>query len=72
MNLSQTIEAARNVLRFRHMAYKTEKSYIGWIRRFAYWCRDNPGGSHEEKVRGFLTHLARERTARKSVCGRHG
>lgn len=51
MNLSQTIEAARNVLRFKHMAYKTEKSYLGWIRRYAYWCRDNAGGSHEEKVR---------------------
>lgn len=24
MNLSQTIEQARNVLRFKHMAYKTE------------------------------------------------
>ena len=67
MNLSQTIEAARNVLRFKHMAYKTEKSYIGWIRRYAYWCRDNPGCSHEDKVRGFLTHLARERTVSAST-----
>lgn len=45
MNLSQTIEAARNVLRFKHMAYKTEKSYLGWIRRYAYWCRENQGGA---------------------------
>lgn len=67
MNLTQTIEAARNVLRFKHMAYKTEKSYVGWIRRFAYWCRDNPGGNHEEKVRGFLTHLARERDVSAST-----
>lgn len=67
MNLSQTIEQARNVLRFKHMAYKTEKSYIGWIRRYAYWCRDNAGGSHEDKVRGFLTYLARERTVSAST-----
>lgn len=67
MNLNQTIEAARNVLRFKHMAYKTEKSYLGWIRRFAYWCRENPGGGHEEKVRGFLTHLARERDVSAST-----
>lgn len=40
MNLNQTIEAARNVLRFKHMAVKTEKSYVHWIRRFAFWCKD--------------------------------
>lgn len=67
MNLTQTIEATRNVLRFKHMAYKTEKSYIGWIRRYAYWCRDNTAGSHADKVRGFLTHLARERTVAAST-----
>lgn len=67
MNLSQTIESARNVLRFKHLAYKTEKSYIGWIRRYAHWCRDNAGGSHEDKVRGFLTYLARERTVSAST-----
>lgn len=61
MNLNQTIEAARNVLRFKHMAIKTEKSYTHWIRRFAFWCKDHSAGSHEDKVRGFLTHLARER-----------
>lgn len=71
MNLNQTIEAARNVLRFKHMAYKTEKSYLGWIRRFAFWCRDNPGGNHEDKVRGFLTHLARERDVSASTQSRH-
>jgi hypothetical protein len=29
MNLTQTIDAARNVLRFRHMAIKTEQSCVG-------------------------------------------
>lgn len=67
MNLPQTIEAARNVLRFRHMAYKTEKSYLGWIRRYAYWCSGHATGSHEDKVRGFLTDLARERNVSAST-----
>ena len=67
MNLNQTIEAARNVLRFKHMAVKTEKSYVHWIRRFAFWCKDHPAGSHEDKVRGFLTHLARERDVSAST-----
>lgn len=67
MNLTDTIEAARNVLRFRHMSYRTEQAYVHWIKRYAYWCRDNPGGSHEDKVRGFLTHLARERDVSAST-----
>lgn len=67
MNLSQTLEAARNVLRFKHMAYKTEQSYLGWIRRYAYWCKDNQGGSHEDKVRGYLTHLATDRNVSAST-----
>lgn len=67
MNLNQTIEAARNVLRFRHMAVKTEKSYVHWIRRFAHWCKDHPAGDHAEKVRSFLTHLAREKDVSAST-----
>lgn len=61
MNLQQTIEAARNVLRFRHMSYRTEQAYIHWITRFAHWCREHPGGGHTDKVRAYLTHLAKDR-----------
>lgn len=67
MNLHQTIETARNVLRFRHMAVKTEKSYLYWIRAFAVWCQAHPVGEHRDKVRGFLTHLAREKTVSAST-----
>lgn len=67
MNLHQTIEAARNVLRFRHMAVKTEKSYIYWIRAFAAWCTAHPVGEHQDKVRGFLTHLARDKDVSAST-----
>lgn len=67
MNLTDTIDAARNVLRFRHMSYRTEQAYVHWIKRYAYWCRVNPGGSHEDKVRGFLTHLARDRDVSAST-----
>lgn len=61
MNLSQTLEAARNVIRFRHMSYRTEQAYLHWITRFAHWCREHPAGNHEDKAREFLTHLARDR-----------
>lgn len=58
MNLTQTLEAAHNVIRFRQMSYRTEQSYLHWIKRFGLWCRANPDGGHEDKARGFLTHLA--------------
>lgn len=67
MNLSQAIEAARNVMRFQHKSHKTEKTYIGWIKRYAAWCKTHPGGSHEDKVRAFLTHLAVDRNVSAST-----
>lgn len=67
MNLPQTIDAASNVLRFRHMSYRTEQAYLHWIKRFAFWCRDHAEGGHEDKVRAFLTHLAREREVSAST-----
>lgn len=67
MNLQQTIEAARNVIRFRQMSYRTEKAYVGWITRYAHWCREHQEGSHTDKVRAFLTHLARDRTSQSAA-----
>lgn len=67
MNLPQTIESARNVLRFKHMSYRTEQAYVHWIKRYAYWCTENAGGSHQDKVRNFLTHLARDRDVSAST-----
>ena len=58
MNLSQTLEAARNVLRFRQMSYRTEQSYLHWIKRFGFWCLEHRDGDHQDKARGYLTHLA--------------
>lgn len=67
MNLTKTIEVARNVMRFKHMSYRTEQAYIHWMKRYAYWCMEHAGGSHEDKVRAFLTHLAREREVSAST-----
>ena len=67
MNLNHTLEVARNVMRFRHMSYRTEQAYVHWIKRYAYWCMDHADGDHEAKVRAFLTHLAREREVSAST-----
>jgi integrase len=46
-------------MRLQHRAWKTEQSYIAWIRRYMAWLKSNrPAGESAEKMGGFLTHLA--------------
>ena len=61
MNLAKTLDAARNVIRFRHMSYRTEQAYLHWIKRYGHFVRDHQAGDHAAKARAFLTHLARDR-----------
>lgn len=61
MKLAKVIEQARNTIRFRQMSYRTEQAYLHWTARYARWCVANPSGSHEDKIRGYLTHLAKDR-----------
>ena len=52
----------RNELRVRHYSYRTEKTYIGWIRRFIiFHGKRHPRGLGKQDVEAFLTHLAVER-----------
>lgn len=49
----------RSVLRRRHYSYKTEKSYIHWIRQFvAFHGMKSPREMGASEVEAFLTHLA--------------
>lgn len=53
------IEAVREQTRVRHYSIRTEKTYVGWIRRYIRFC----GGRHPRELgvdalTTFLTHLA--------------
>lgn len=49
----------RSVLRRRHYSYKTEKSYIYWVRQFvAFHGMKSPREMGAAEVEAFLTHLA--------------
>jgi len=61
MKLSEVINSVRNTMRFRHMSIRTEKSYIIWIKDFSKWCKNHPVGGHGDKLKAYLTHLARTR-----------
>lgn len=53
------LEVVRDLLRRRHYAYATEKSYIYWIRHFIiFHGKQHPRNLHRSAVVEFLTHLA--------------
>lgn len=56
------VERARRLLRLQHKSYRTERSYLSWIRRFlAYSTGVDPERLEEGHVRRFLSFLAVER-----------
>lgn len=53
------LEQVQDTIRLKHYSYKTEKSYVGWIRRYIFFHNK----SHLEDMRSteieaFLTDLA--------------
>ena len=54
-------EVAREKMRTRHFAYRTEQVYLHWIRRYVnFHDRRHPRGLGHEGVEKFLSHLAVE------------
>ena len=59
MNLFDTV---REALRTRHYAYRTEKTYLHWIRQYVRFLQPvHPREAAADGVRRFLTHLAVEK-----------
>ncbi len=55
------LEASR-LMRLKHLAYRTEKSYLGWIARFlAFAAPAEPSALNEEHLKHYLSYLAVER-----------
>jgi integron integrase len=53
------LEVAREKMRTRHFAYRTEQIYLHWIRRYVnFHDRRHPRGLGHEGVEKFLSHLA--------------
>jgi integron integrase len=52
-------EVAREKIRTRHLAYRTEQAYLHWIRRYVqFHNRRHPREMGSPEVEAFLTHLA--------------
>jgi len=55
------LDQARDKLRLKNYSYATEKSYIGWIRRYIlFHQKRHPADMGKTEIEAFLTHLAVE------------
>lgn len=65
MKAQEAIEATRDVIRRKGLAYATESVYCHWVGRFGSWLRSQPSlpESPEKRLEGFLTSLARSGVA---------
>jgi integron integrase len=62
------MDVAREKMRTRHMAYRTEQAYLQWVRRYiAYHNRRHPRDLGGAEVEAFLTHLAVDRKVSAST-----
>lgn len=55
------LDRVRATLRARHYSHRTEKAYVGWIRRFIFFHDvKNPEYMGTEEIVNYLSHLASE------------
>ncbi len=58
---SPFLESVRQLIRLKHLSYRTEEAYLGWIRRYIlFHDKRHPKEMGAAEVRMFLTHLAVE------------
>jgi hypothetical protein len=53
------LDIVRDKIRIRHYSIKTERSYIGWIKRYIFYHGlRHPKEMGKQEIEAFLTHLA--------------
>ena len=58
-NEPRLMDRIRAVMRLKHASPRTEKAYVGWIKRYIKYHGDNhPATMAEQEVTAYLTHLA--------------
>jgi hypothetical protein len=56
------LDRLRAAIRARHYSRRTEKAYVGWVRRYILFSRlQHPDDFDERQVLAFVTMLARDR-----------
>lgn len=61
MQKKKLLDQVRDKIRFKHYSIKTEKSYVGWIKRYIYFHNmRHPIEMGKQEIEEFLTWLAVE------------
>ena len=56
--MSKLLEQVKNVIRTRHSSYRTEQSYVHWIKQYIYFHhKRHPAEMGATEVSQFLTHF---------------
>ncbi len=62
------LDAVRQELRLRHYSRRTERAYVGWVRRYVlFHDKRHPAALGAEHVKAFLSHLAERRRVAAST-----
>ncbi|PIQ88297.1 MAG: integrase [Candidatus Omnitrophica bacterium CG11_big_fil_rev_8_21_14_0_20_42_13] len=73
LEIADIINKAKEAMRLKHYSYATERSYIGWVKRFYAYLKEaaknGAGGNRlcSEEVRNFLSYLAVEKRVSSST-----
>ena len=58
-NQPKLLDRLRHELRYRHYAYRTEKSYVHWVKKSIFFHdKRHPREMGGPEIKAFLTHLA--------------
>jgi hypothetical protein len=53
------LDRVREQLRLKHYSYRTEQTYLHWIKRYILFHKKrHPDEMDDEEIRAFLVHLA--------------
>ena len=62
------LDQARDRLRAMHYSYRTEETYIEWMRRYILFHKKrHPSAMGAPEIQSFLTHLASDRSVAAST-----
>lgn len=67
-NKPRLLDQVRDKLRLKHYSYRTEQSYIAWIKRFIFFHhKQHPNTMGKREIESFLTFLAVKRNVAAST-----
>lgn len=67
-NKPRLLDQVRDKLRLKHYSYRTEQSYIAWMKCFIFFHnKQHPDTMGEKEIEAFLTHLAVNRNVSAST-----